>query len=57
MAKQLIISDLTADFDQFVQDFETYLQNKDAWRGNLTTMTGQTLIELAASIGAFNQAN
>lgn len=56
MAKQLIISDLTADFDQFVQDFETYLQNKDAWRGNLTTMTGQTLIELAASIGAFNQA-
>lgn len=56
MAKQLIISDLTADFDQFVQDFETYLQNKDTWRGNLTTMTGQTLIELAASIGAFNQA-
>lgn len=56
MAKQLIISDLTADFDQFVQDFETYLQNKDAWRGNLTTMTGQTLIELAAAIGAFNQA-
>ena len=56
MAKQLIISDLTADFDQFVRDFETYLQNKDAWRGNLTTMTGQTLIELAAAIGAFNQA-
>lgn len=56
MAKQLIISDLSADFDQFVNDFQTYLARKESWKGNLTTTTGQTIIELLASIGAFNQA-
>lgn len=56
MSNQLIISDTSADFEQFVSDFEAYLKQKQAWKGNLTTMTGQTLIELVAALGAFDQA-
>lgn len=55
MSKQLIISDMSMDFDQFVSDFESYLQKKGSWKGNLTTMTGQTLIELVAALGTFDQ--
>ena len=55
MAKQLIISDMSMDFDQFVSDFENYLQKKGSWKGNLTTMTGQTLIELVAALGTYDQ--
>ena len=55
MGKQLIISDMSMDFEQFVSDFESYLQKKGSWKGNLTTMTGQTLIELVAALGAFDQ--
>lgn len=46
---------MSADFNQFVSDFEQYLTRKESWKGNLTTMTGQTLIELVAALGAFNQ--
>lgn len=56
MSKQLIISDMSADFEQFRSDFEQYLGQKESWKGNLTTMTGQTLIELVAALGAFDQA-
>ena len=55
MSQQLIISDLSADFEQFRSDFEQYLAQKKSWKGNLTTMTGQTLIELVAALGAFDQ--
>ena len=55
MGKQLIISDLSADFEQLRSDFEQYLAQKKSWKGNLTTMTGQTLIELVAALGAFDQ--
>ena len=55
MSKQLIISDMSMDFDQFVSDFQNYLQKKGSWKGNLTTMTGQTLIELVAALGTFDQ--
>lgn len=55
MAIQLSLSNLTIDFDQFVTAFETYLSNQPVWKGNLTTQTSQTLIELIASVGTFDQ--
>lgn len=51
----LVLSDLTADVDQFVAQFQQALANKPTWIGNLTTQTSQTLIELISSIGAFAQ--
>lgn len=54
-ATTLVLSDLTADVDQFVQQFQTYLQTKPTWVGNLTTQTSQTLIELISTTGAFAQ--
>lgn len=51
----LVLSDLTADVDQFVQQFQAALANKPTWKGNLTTQTSQTLIELISSVGAYAQ--
>jgi hypothetical protein len=48
----LILSDLTADVNQFAAQFELYLQQKPTWVGNLTTQTSQTLIELISTVGA-----
>lgn len=42
-----------ADFSDFVTTFETHLTNVDVWRGTLTTMTSQTLVELVAAVGTF----
>lgn len=52
----LVLSDLTQDFSQFVNQFQTYLNTKPAWQGTLTTMTSQTLVELVAAVGTFNQS-
>lgn len=52
----LVLSDMTADVTQFIQQFQTYLTNRPVWQGNLTTQTSQTLIELISSVGAFAQA-
>jgi hypothetical protein len=54
-AVTLVLSDLTADVDQFVQQFQAYLQQKPVWVGNLTTQTSQTLIELVSTVGTFAQ--
>jgi hypothetical protein len=51
----LVLSDLTADVNQFAAQFELYLQQKPTWVGNLTTQTSQTLIELISTVGAFAQ--
>lgn len=51
----LVLSDLTADVDQFVVQFQQYLQNTPTWVGNLTTQTSETLIELISTVGAFAQ--
>lgn len=51
----LVLSDLTADVNQFAQQFELSLQQKPTWKGNLTTQTSQTLIELISTVGAFAQ--
>jgi hypothetical protein len=51
----LVLSSLTGDIDQFVQQFQAYLQTTPTWVGNLTTQTSETLIELISSVGVFAQ--
>lgn len=41
------------DFNDFEAAFQTYLTNVDVWRGQLTTQTSQTLIELVSAVGTF----
>jgi hypothetical protein len=55
-AVTLVLSDLTADVNQFASQFELYLQQNPTWIGNLTTQTSQTLIELISTVGTFAQA-
>lgn len=54
MSNDLVISDLTLDFDQFVGKFQESLGNRTVWKGNLTTQTSQTIIELISAVGTFN---
>jgi hypothetical protein len=49
------LSDLSQDFDQFVVQFQTQLQNSPTWVGNLTTQTSETLIEYISTVGTFAQ--
>ncbi|MGD0511039.1 MAG: hypothetical protein ABSA33_04320, partial [Candidatus Micrarchaeaceae archaeon] len=49
------MSELTADVDDFVGQFQDYLHTNPTWIGNLTTATSQTLLELLGSIGTFAQ--
>ena len=51
----LVLSDLTADFNNFSSQFSNYTSSNSAWQGNLTTQTSQTLIELCSSVGVFMQ--
>lgn len=51
----LTLSTLTVDFDQFVQQFQNWLDQTQTWKGNLTVKTSATLIQLGASIGTFMQ--
>ena len=51
----LTLSDLTADINDFTDQFQAYLQNNPTWVGNLTTQTSQTILELIGSVGAFAQ--
>lgn len=51
----LVLSDLTADPTQFIQQFQTSLTNKPTWVGNLTTQTSQTMIEMISAVGGFAQ--
>jgi hypothetical protein len=53
MSQDLSIPVTAADFNDFVTAFETYLSNTPTWKGNLTTQTSQTLIELVAAVGTF----
>jgi len=56
MADKLILSDLTADYDQFMDQFNQYLQTRPVWKGVLTTMTSQTLLGFASTVGVHSQA-
>lgn len=51
----LTLNPLTQDFEQFSAQFANYLINQPVWKGNLTTQTSQTLIELISAVGSFNQ--
>lgn len=53
MAQDLIIPSVATDFSDFVQTFEQYLVQKPTWKGNLTTQSSQTLIELVSAVGTF----
>jgi hypothetical protein len=52
----LTLNPLTQDFQQFSAQFGTFLVNQPIWKGQLTTQTSQTLIELISSVGTFNQS-
>ena len=42
-------------FDALVSQLQTRLASEDSWKDQITTSTGQTLIEFFAAIGAFDQ--
>lgn len=52
----MTLSDTTTDFSEFVTQFNASLSAKDTWAGTLTTQTSQTLVELVATLGAFDNA-
>ncbi|QDH83678.1 hypothetical protein [Achromobacter phage Motura] len=57
MADEILqLSDLTADFDEFKDQFNEFLRTRPVWKGTLTTMTSQTLIDLVSAVGAHAQA-
>lgn len=56
MTQVLRLSDLTVDFDDFVTQMNNYLSQQQVWKGQLTTQTSQTLIELAATVGVHDNA-
>lgn len=54
-ANTLVLSDLSVDFDSFVDQFQNWLNQTQTWKGNLTVKTSATLIQLGASVGTFMQ--
>lgn len=56
MTQVLRLSDLTVDFDDFVAQMNAYLSQQQVWKGQLTTQTSQTLVELAATVGVHDNA-
>lgn len=56
MGTQLVLSDMTYDFDEFVTQLSAHAQNYSAWKGNLDIQTSKTLIDFAAAIGAYLQS-
>lgn len=55
MGQVLTISDMTYDFEQFVDQLVDHAATQSAWKGNLDIMTSKTLIDFAASIGTYLQ--
>jgi len=51
----LVLSDLTADYDQFMDQFNQWLSARPVWKGVLTTMTSQTLLGLISTVGVHAQ--
>src|SRR4051812_27329297 len=51
----LTFNPATQDFEQFRTQLNTYLEAKPVWKGQLTTQTSTTLVEMAAAVGAYNQ--
>jgi hypothetical protein len=52
---KLVLSTVRPDFEALVNQFITRLSTSDSWADRITSSTGQTLTELVASIGAYDQ--
>jgi hypothetical protein len=51
----LQLSQVKPDFESLVTQLQLYLAQKETWIDLIPSATGQTLIELCAAVGAFNQ--
>jgi len=51
----LQLSQAQPDFESIVLQLQLYLSQKTTWVDTLTSSTGQTLIEMMAAVGTFNQ--
>lgn len=51
----LQLSAIRPDFEALVMQLQVYLNSKSTWSDLLTSSTGETLIEMMAAVGAFNQ--
>lgn len=51
----LELSQINIDFPGLVEQLQTHLNTKNAWKGFLTTETGETLLEMIAAVGALDQ--
>lgn len=49
----LSIPSTAVDFNDFVQAFQDYLGTTEVWKGQLTTQTSTTLIQLVSAVGTF----
>lgn len=52
----LRLSNLTVDFNDFVTQMNNYLATQNTWKGQLTTQTSQTLVELISTVGVHDNA-
>lgn len=55
MGSPLTLSTVKPDFESLVLQLQLYLAAKGTWNDLLTSSTGETLIEMMAAVGAFNQ--
>lgn len=55
MAASLTLSTTKPDFESLVLQLQVFLNARATWSDLLTSSTGQTLIEMMAAVGAFNQ--
>lgn len=54
-AEILKLSDLGVGFDEIKAQIQAYLNTTQVWKGQLTTQTSTTLVDLISSIGVFDQ--
>lgn len=57
MSNRLVLSDITVEYEQFMQQFNAYLRTRDVWKGELVVSTSQTLIGLISTVGVHAQAS
>lgn len=55
MSIPLVLSNVRPDFESILLQLQIYLQGTNAWQDLQTSSTGETLMEMMAAIGAFNQ--
>ena len=55
MSVPLLLSQTKPDFESLVVQLQLFLNSRATWSDLLTSSTGETLIEMMAAVGAFNQ--